>query len=451
MRNFFNDKYGEAYDLETMRQSPLTSDELREILPYQEDRTEYLRLFKELYMEVLLFQSQPELGLVKHNTYPEEIKKKYEELLEFCLLKNFFDYDLYTELGGNRKEWDKHYMPLGHLSVNVYRYIEYKSNYVIETLDEYRLKVEEFFAQNDNSYLNLRYNVSECFVEENGEYISKLFKYDCKKDTMLECTLADLHVLFSKIKNDLKECEHSISEIATLVPDENAIGFFEKSSHWFERRKCLDFEYDKLEQCLSIVENRLQDFSGDTIVEQAPISKFEKNRILYIYYGDLGCYKHKHAIIQCTAIVSGQNGCDIELNVEYCKDCDKYLLRYQSFEEYRKRYGFIIGNFCEVYNGQFNGGFDLALESPLKLSGYTVSQKDGLSQKERQYILATIIHNEIMNKGSVIRYLNYFIKMHGAKVGNEIAAQKWKNDLIFVQEYDKNIQPKVYISEIKKY
>ena len=126
-------------------------------------------------------------------------------------------------------------------------------------------------------------------------------------------------------------------------------------------------------------------------------------------------------------------------------------MRYQSFEEYRKRYGLIIGNFRELYNDSFDGDFDLALESPLKLSGYNVSQKEGLSQKERHFILATIIHNGIMTKGEVIRYLNYFIKMQGAKTGNEIALNKWKDDLMFVQEYNKSIQPKAYIAEIKRY
>ena len=281
----------------------------------------------------------------------------------------------------------------------------------------------------------------------------RLYRFD---DDFGECTFDEAKSLFIKIKNDLTECERAIEEMAALKPNENDDDFWEKYYKWFEKRKQLDFEYWKLEDCFGDVENRLNDYpeydeSLDIEDECVTVPKFEQNTILYIYYGDIRCHRDKHPLIQATAIVSGRNGSDIELNVEYCKECDKYLLRYQSFEEYRKRYGLIIGNFRELYNDSFDGDFDLALESPLKLSGYNVSQKEGLSQKERHFILETIIHNGIMTKGEVIRYLNYFIKMQGAKIGNEIALTKWKDDLMFVQEYNKSIQPKAYIAEIKRY
>ena len=102
-------------------------------------------------------------------------------------------------------------------------------------------------------------------------------------------------------------------------------------------------------------------------------------------------------------------------------------------------------------DGTFSGDYDLALESPLKLSGYSVSQKDGLSSGTRHHLLARIIYNNIMSKGEVIKYLSYFIRMQGSKCGNEIALKKWEEDLEFVQNYNKEFQPKTYISKFKKY
>ena len=61
----------------------IINDELKEVLPFQEDRVEYLRLFKELYEEALLFHCQPKLRLVKHNTYPDDLKKKYKEFFHY--------------------------------------------------------------------------------------------------------------------------------------------------------------------------------------------------------------------------------------------------------------------------------------------------------------------------------------------------------------------------------
>ena len=45
-------------------------------------------------------------------------------------------------------------------------------------------------------------------------------------------------------------------------------------------------------------------------------------------------------------------------------------------------------------NGEFYGiGYDLAEESPLRLCGYSVRQEDGLSQHERQNIIAGCIES----------------------------------------------------------
>ena len=177
----------------------------------------------------------------------------------------------------------------------------------------------------------------------------------------------------------------------------------------------------------------------------------DKGKILYVYAGNIICHKHNHNIIQATALCYDRNDNKVELNVEYCTDCNKFLLEYHLFERYRNRYGILIGNFRMTNHGTFNGEYDLALESPLKLSGYSVSQKEGYSSRTRQLILSRIMYNKIMSKGDVIRYLSYFVRVQGQKYGNEIALEKWEEDIKFVQEYDIKIQPKIYISSIQKY
>lgn len=186
-------------------------------------------------------------------------------------------------------------------------------------------------------------------------------------------------------------------------------------------------------------------------VYNSALSAFTNNDILYIYRGNIKCHKYSHDLIQATAILHNRSDNEIELNVEYCVDCKKFLLDYTLFEEYRNRHGVLIGNLRMIVNDNFDGEYDLALESPLKLSGYNVSQKDGFTAQERHYILARIIHDRIMSKGEVIRYLSYFLRMNGAKSGNELAVSKWREDLCFVQEYDINTQPKAIISDIREY
>ena len=179
--------------------------------------------------------------------------------------------------------------------------------------------------------------------------------------------------------------------------------------------------------------------------------KWQNSEILYVYKGHICCHKYNHKVIQTTAILHNKTDNEIELNVEYCTECKKFILEYTVFEQYRNRYGVLVGNFRMVVNGEFDGEYDLAEESPLMLSGYNVSQRDGYTSRERHYILARIIHDGIMEKGEVIRYLSYFIRKNGAKRGNELALSKWEEDLAFAQEYDKSTQPKTIISDIRKY
>ena len=178
---------------------------------------------------------------------------------------------------------------------------------------------------------------------------------------------------------------------------------------------------------------------------------FTSNTVLYIYKGNIKCHRFGHDIIQATAVLHNKTDNEIEINVEYCTDCKKFILEYTVFEQYRNRYGALVGNFRMTVNGEFDGEYDLAEESPLMLSGYNVSQRDGYTSRERHYILARIIHDGIMEKGDVIRYLSYFIRKNGAKRGNELALSKWEDDLAFVQEYDKSTQPKTIISDIRRY
>ena len=181
------------------------------------------------------------------------------------------------------------------------------------------------------------------------------------------------------------------------------------------------------------------------------LKTFHIHDILYIYKGNIICHRNNHNIIQVTAILHNQTDKEITLNVEYCTQCKKFFLDYTAFEQYRERYGALIGNLRLITNGEFTGSYELAQESPLHIIGYNVGQNDDFSQSERQYILARVLHNKIMSKGEVIKYLTFFIRRNGAKAGNELALSKWKADLAFVQEYDINIQPRAIISEIKKY
>lgn len=172
---------------------------------------------------------------------------------------------------------------------------------------------------------------------------------------------------------------------------------------------------------------------------------------LYIYKGQIICRKDNHVVIAATGILHDKFGHQIKLDIQYCTQCKRYLLEYMSYKRYQKRYGLLVGNIRMMGSGTFDGDTDMAQESPLRLCGYSVGQDRDLSESTRHYLLAKMIHDNIMTKAEVIRYLEHFINMNGMKYGNELALEKWENDLDFVHEYKIDTQPEVYIDSIEKY
>lgn len=64
--------------------------------------------------------------------------------------------------------------------------------------------------------------------------------------------------------------------------------------------------------------------------------------------------------------------------------------------------------------------------SPLQKWGYTVSQIEGCTDKQRQAILEDIVDYGGLSKDKVLSYLDFFIKLNKQK--GIVALDKWKMD-----------------------
>ena len=449
MTNIYQKYYDEdILDYDQIREGPLSPHELSLVGLHHKDIDDYLILVKELYCEFLLFNCQPEMVKVS-KVYPNQIKEKFTKLIEFCYLKGLFDRPTFEHFKG-----DQYFTPLDDLALDAWRFVEYKSAIVVDSLDDFRLKLEDFLASKSYSwYLNLRYNVIEAIDQESDCVF--LYRYNSSENKLVKLNYYELLSTKELIEKDINIATIEIEKLLDAIPDdsEESYEFFEQQDAWFQTRIAKERLMTKLNECLDIVEEGLDAIHESNKNTLTTDQEFECNtdEILYIYRNSIRCHKSNHAIVAATAIFYGRNDSEIKLNVEYCTECKKYLLEYGLYDEYRNKYGILVGNIRMERSGMFSGEYDLALESPLKLSGYSVGQREDLTLSERRYILARIIHNHIMSKSEVIRYLSYFIKMNGARIGNEIAVKKWKDDLHFVQEYDIEIQPKVYISKVKKF
>ena len=447
MSNIFNKYYDDnLIELSDVRNVPLSIEELKNEGLSKEDINEYLTLIKNLYAENLLFNNRPQLIQTPHY-YTNEIKEAFNELISFCVLKKLIEMRTYELHSKNINS--KHSFPLGDLSVFTFRYPEFPSAVVVETPEEYRVRIERLLSDcSDDWYMDVRYNCVECFDNDLNEM--SLYRYNSNADKMVKLTHVEMIDLKKQVQYDNAKCYSQIEKMATKIPmNSESVEYFEHYDAWFEERKKLDEENSRLEEILDIIDSCLKNEQEDQI--GVPKIECSISNILYIYRGNIKCKRLNHHVIPATAVVILLNDETIQLNVEYCTNCKKFYLSYDVYEEYRNRYGVLIGNLRFEESGNYSGYYDLALESPLKLCGYNVGQKDSFSSQQRKFILSSIIHNKIMTKLDVIRYLSYFIKMNGARLGNDLAVEKWREDLRFVQEYNINVQPKTFVSEIKKY
>ncbi len=74
------------------------------------------------------------------------------------------------------------------------------------------------------------------------------------------------------------------------------------------------------------------------------------------------------------------------------------------------------------------------VESVLRQEGYSVSQREGLLDSERQAILLKVIENKIMSKYQVIEHIELQISLRKNNSMYDIAISKWECDLAFLRK-----------------
>lgn len=199
--------------------------------------------------------------------------------------------------------------------------------------------------------------------------------------------------------------------------------------------------------------NDVNDFYSSFVNSQFQLTMEQQTspQTLYIYEGNILCKRNHHDIISVTAKLRDLADKEVEINAEYCTVCHKFLLSHDLFDKYRKYHGLLFGDF-RLYDsdGSYLYG-KLAAESTLHLFGYNVNQNNDYSAKQRQYILARIIHDGIMTKQQVLDYLSYFVKQNKNRDNLKLAVEKWTEDIYFVEDYNIKTQPRTIISNIKHF
>lgn len=126
-------------------------------------------------------------------------------------------------------------------------------------------------------------------------------------------------------------------------------------------------------------------------------------------------------------------------NVYYSEEKDMYFINKSSYDAYREKYGL---PFLRLIPGEYSEkNYDLRTESQLHIYGYSLEH--GNTKARRQEILAFLIDSGIMKKTQIQNHIEWLINTHRDSLHYENACEKWRDDLLFTNEYKIATQRKV--------
>ena len=270
----------------------------------------------------------------------------------------------------------------------------------------------------------------------------------------------DIYVLYADCedytKSDLKQCLDYLEEMYVGYQNvlTSLINYFQNPSD-LTSLKILDHikEYENTTRTIKLIENKIETINNLISNSSQDDASDEFGNTLYVHQGNIVCLKEKHLVENVTVTVKSFDENKVKLNVQYCNECNNYFIHFSVLEQYRAHYKFLIGDFKMVNakGGFFTSEFERVPYHPIRLCGYTVSQKENLSDWERRYILAEYMGKSDAKKTEVINHLSMLIDTNGHQERNELAVSKWSSDREFVLSYNMESQRTAIIKHIKAY
>lgn len=140
----------------------------------------------------------------------------------------------------------------------------------------------------------------------------------------------------------------------------------------------------------------------------------------------------------------------VETRASYCSVCNRFTILKDEFD---KISDIVI---CKVIDETSNYNPESQTQtneiendgSILKYYGYNVQTQKNISEQQRHIILSSVIEAEIMSRRQVVDLLEVNIKRKSTRPDCQLAIQKWKEDIIFVNTYKTEELPKVVFDKI---
>lgn len=119
-----------------------------------------------------------------------------------------------------------------------------------------------------------------------------------------------------KIKREYEWELADLEEVKTI--EDKDFNSYEALFSFLENEESLGFKTMDLEEKIGTLEDVIK-------IQSDPSSFIPTKSVLYISKGRMNCYPKKHSIICKTAILHDIDGKEIEINVNYCENCQKHF------------------------------------------------------------------------------------------------------------------------------
>jgi len=158
------------------------------------------------------------------------------------------------------------------------------------------------------------------------------------------------------------------------------------------------------------------------------------------------CKNSEHTVYPCIGLVPILTNDNVETVYEiylgYCKECNQHYM----FEQDYKRMLAVGKPLCKVYEIYEyeallnNSEFKYNSQSVLNSMGYNVDASIALVTDERHRILMSVIDNNMIRVHELIDFLYWLIRTRETQPKYDNAVKKWKEDVIFVENYSSKVE-----------
>ena len=235
--------------------------------------------------------------------------------------------------------------------------------------------------------------------------------------------------------------------------------FYKKFSIRFSKYYAITFILDEndpgnklLDDMSTVIEKsieRMQQIHEDPSLMERNIEFAD----VLVFNSSLYCKENGHIITPCrgtVSILTPDNKVEpYHIYVGYCQSCGIYIA-FKS--DYRKmlEHGTPLCTVYEYeqYTEQAKSNFAYKSQSILAAKGYNVQANSSLSDQDRQSILRDCIDNNLVQIHDLLDFLNWLVRTRNPLPNLQNAVAKWKQDIIFVEQYKENQRKEVEISSL---